>query len=61
MNFSMYKEKNEPTRQFEEIWRNANDPEKINERLIIKRREEIKQERETDYCLDEQNEERNNF
>jgi hypothetical protein len=55
------KEKNEPTRQFEEIWRQHNDPEKINERIIIKRREEIKQERETDYCLDEQNEERINF
>jgi hypothetical protein len=53
----MYKEKNEPTRQFEQIWRDATNPEKINERLIKKRREEIKQERETDYCLTEQNEE----
>ncbi len=53
----MYKEKNEPTRQFEEIWRNVNSPEKKDERLINKKREEIKQERETDYCLTEQNEE----
>ena len=51
------KEKNEPTRQFEQIWNALTNPDKVNERIIKKKREEIKQERETDYCLTEKNEE----
>ena len=47
----------QPNRDFAEIWKSLNDPLKKEERLLSKRREIIKQERETDYCLTDKNEE----
>lgn len=53
--------KNEPTKHFEEIFREHNDPSKTGQRFIIKKREQIKQEKESDYCLEEKNEEQRNY
>ena len=47
----------QPNRDVAEIFRSYNDPLKKEERLLVKRRETIKQERETDYCLTDKNEE----
>jgi hypothetical protein len=48
---------NQPTRDMASIWKSISDPNKKEERLMVKRREQIKQERETDYCLTDKNEE----
>jgi hypothetical protein len=53
--------KNEPTRHFEEIFKNHNDPSRVGQRLMVKKREEVKQEKEFDYCLAEKNEEQRNY
>ena len=50
------KEQNEPSRQFAEIWKEHNDPDKKEEFLMLKRREQIKEERLDDYCLNKNEE-----
>lgn len=47
------KEPNEMTRQFSKIYKSYTDPIEIKKRLAIRRREKIKEDKQSLYCLHE--------